>query len=70
MKQPYRLETLHMRHEHIDDHRIECRVVQRHQAGGATVGSRNANGLPDMQIITHDKNAAHSGLLPLVPALP
>jgi hypothetical protein len=30
----------------------------------------NADGLPDMQIITHDKNAAHSGLLPLVPALP
>jgi hypothetical protein len=65
--------------KHIDDHQIECCVVQRHQAGGATVGSRNAkalclepnaDGLPDMQIIIHDRNAAHSGLLPLVPALP
>jgi hypothetical protein len=29
----------------------------------------DANGLADMRIVIHHQNAAHSGLLPLVPAL-
>jgi hypothetical protein len=47
--------------------------------GGATIGGGNAktmglepdtDGLPEVQIIIHDRNAAHGGLLALVPCAP
>jgi len=41
VKYPDRLEATHLRHEYIDDHQIEGRVLESDETGRAAVGDRD-----------------------------
>jgi hypothetical protein len=41
MENPDRLKAVHMRHENIDDHQIEHRIIESVEAGFSAVGDDN-----------------------------
>src|SRR6266566_1437932 len=70
MKHPDRLEAPHVGHEDVDDHQIECGMLQSGKAADAAVGDGNpeamlpepnADGLADMWIVIDHENTAHGG---------
>ena len=72
VKYPDRLETAHVRHEDIDDHQVERRVVERREAVGPAVRDRDPETAPlepgayrkaGMKVVIDNQNATHDGLL-------
>jgi hypothetical protein len=70
VKRADRLEAAHIRHEDIDDHLIEGRIVERREAGRASIGDLDLeaialepgpNGEADMRIVIDNQNASHNG---------